>query len=121
MDLQMLNDDIQRIETDLLLEAMFRRYGYDFRSYARASIERRVRQFLSGSGCGTISEMIPKLIHDREFFTRLALHVQLAGERWLPALVAQHAGHDERHADADDRTRLTGLRDHRLCQAPRVG
>lgn len=62
---------IELIEADLLLEAVFRRYGYDFRSYARASIERRIRHFLTGSGCTSIAEMIPKVLHDGEFFSRL--------------------------------------------------
>jgi chemotaxis protein methyltransferase CheR len=59
---------IENIEIDLLLEAIFRRYGHDFRHYARASVERRVRQFLPKANCATISEMIPKLLHDAAFF-----------------------------------------------------
>jgi len=66
------------IEIDLLLEAIFRRYGYDFRSYARASIERRIRQFLSSSGCLSVSEMIPKLLHDQEFFSRLVRYFSIS-------------------------------------------
>jgi len=60
------------LEIDLLLEAIHQRYGYDFRSYAHASIARRVRQFLSSSGCGCVSALIPRLLHDEEFFSRLA-------------------------------------------------
>ena len=63
--------DIERIEVDLLLQAVFERYGYDFRAYARASIERRVRQLLLDSGCNTISAMIPELLHDESFLSRL--------------------------------------------------
>lgn len=62
---------IENIEIDLLLEAVFRRYGYDFRSYARASVERRIRHFLTTSGCASISGMIPKVLNDGEFFSRL--------------------------------------------------
>ena len=58
-------------EIDLLLEAIFRQYGYDFRSYARATIERRTMQFLSEAGYASVSEMIPKILHDEEFFSRL--------------------------------------------------
>jgi chemotaxis protein methyltransferase CheR len=68
----MKDKNLEPIEIDLLLEAIFRRYGHDFRSYARASIERRIRQFMSGEGCASVSEMIPKILHDREFFSRLA-------------------------------------------------
>jgi len=66
------------IEIDLLLEAIYRRYGYDFRSYARASIERRTRQFLTVSGCASIAEMIPKLLRDDQFFSRLVRHFSVA-------------------------------------------
>jgi len=41
--------DIENIEIDLFLEAIFRRYGYDFRDYARASVNRRVRHLLATS------------------------------------------------------------------------
>jgi len=66
------------IEINLLLEAVYQRYGYDFRSYARASIERRVRQFLSNSGCSSISEMIPKVLYDEAFFSQLAQHFSIS-------------------------------------------
>jgi len=74
----MNNNRIEPIEIDLLLEAAFRRYGYDFRSYARASIERRTRQFMSEAGCSSVSEMIPKVLHDKEFFSRLARYFSIS-------------------------------------------
>ncbi len=69
---------IENIEIDLLLEAIFRRYGYDFRSYSKASIERRTRLFMSGTGCASISEMIPKILHDQDFFSRLVQYYSVA-------------------------------------------
>jgi chemotaxis protein methyltransferase CheR len=70
--------DLQNIEIDLLLEAVYRRCGYDFRSYARASIERRVRQFLTGSGCSSVSGMIPEVLHDKEFASRLIRYFSIS-------------------------------------------
>jgi chemotaxis protein methyltransferase CheR len=70
--------EVDEIEIGLLLEAIFQRYGYDFRSYARASIERRVRQFLLTSGCALVSEMIPKVLHDEAFFSRLAQYFSIS-------------------------------------------
>ena len=67
----MNRNDIEKLEIDLLLIAIFERYGYDFTNYARASLERRVLQFLSRSGCDTISAMIPKLMHNESFFADL--------------------------------------------------
>src|SRR5207244_12261030 len=34
------HDDLERIEIDVLLEAAYRRYGFDFREYAYASLKR---------------------------------------------------------------------------------
>lgn len=64
--------EIEKIEIDLLLEAIFRRYGHDFRGYARASIERRIRHFMASVGCATVGELIPRVLRDVECFTRLA-------------------------------------------------
>ena len=69
--------DIEKIEIDLLLEAIYRVYGYDFRSYARASIERRTRLFLSNSECETVCEMAGKVLRDKSFFSRLVQHFSI--------------------------------------------
>ena len=74
----MRDSEIEQVEIDLLLEAIYRRWGYDFRSYARASIERRVRQFLSGAECSSVAEMIPKALHDEEFFSKLARYFSIS-------------------------------------------
>ena len=63
--------EIENLEINLLLDAIYQRYGYDFRNYARASVERRARQFLVKSGCNSISELIPRLLHDESFFAEL--------------------------------------------------
>jgi len=63
---------VEEIEINLLLEAVYQRYGYDFRSYARASIERRARQFMANNGFASVSEMLPRLLRDKVFFTALA-------------------------------------------------
>jgi len=60
--------DCQRFEIDQLLEAIVFRYGYDFRHYARASLTRRILNRVEQSNLGSISEMIPKIMHDPVFF-----------------------------------------------------
>ncbi len=62
---------IEDVEVDLLLEAIFKRYGHDFRNYGRASINRRVKHFLSNSGYEKVSEMIPRLLHEKAFFEKM--------------------------------------------------
>jgi len=61
--------EIEDIEVDLFLEAVFRRYGYDFRDYSKASMKRRVMRLLSNTGHASVSAMIPELMRDEEFFS----------------------------------------------------
>ena len=68
----MKRNEIEHLEVDLLLEAVFRCYGYDFRSYARASVDRRIRHFLSKRGLARISNLIPLCLHDELVFSELA-------------------------------------------------
>ena len=69
--------DLETIEVGLLLEAIWQRYGYDFRAYARATIERRLRQFVSNSGLASVSELIPKVLHDALVFSELARYFSI--------------------------------------------
>ncbi|MCP4116416.1 MAG: protein-glutamate O-methyltransferase CheR [Desulfobacteraceae bacterium] len=64
----MKKKDTHEIETNLLLEAILFCYGYDFRHWSRASLERRILHRVKSSGLASISEMIPKIIHDPDFF-----------------------------------------------------
>ncbi len=64
-------EPVEEIETYLLLEALHRRYHYDFRHYARASIRRRLRQACQQMGFSSISVMQDALLHDEAVLTRL--------------------------------------------------
>jgi chemotaxis protein methyltransferase CheR len=57
----------EEIEIDLLLEAIYRKYGYDFRQYSRASITRRIRNFMLKAEVKQISEMIPMVLCEQGF------------------------------------------------------
>ncbi|OQY58480.1 MAG: chemotaxis protein CheR [Desulfobacteraceae bacterium 4572_88] len=67
----MKENEIEKIEVDLFVEAIFQRYGYDFKHYAKASVRRRTRNLLQKTGYSRISEMIPKLLYDESFFQSL--------------------------------------------------
>ena len=69
--------DIERIETDILLEGIFRRWGYDFRNYSRASLQRRLNLRMGLSKLNHLSEMLPKLLHDEEFFDQLLMDLSV--------------------------------------------
>lgn len=63
--------NIEDVEIKLLLEAIFQMYGYDFRSYTKASIRRRILHRLALSRLDSISEMTTRVLRDREFFVML--------------------------------------------------
>ncbi len=64
----MNKQEIQDFSIDQLLEAISFRYGYDFRNYSRASLERRILNRIAVSELGSVSDMIPKIMHDPLFF-----------------------------------------------------
>jgi chemotaxis protein methyltransferase CheR len=59
------------IEVPLLLEAIYQRFHYDFRSYSRASLKRRITAALSDLHCESISILQDKLLQHPELFARL--------------------------------------------------
>lgn len=64
-------DRTESIEIQLLLEALFHRYHYDFRHYARASIKRRLLQARDHMGFASISAMQEAVLHDPSMLPRL--------------------------------------------------
>ena len=60
------NPELERIEVELLLEGIFRQYGFDFRSYAYASMRRRLWKRVEAESLANLSELGPAV--DR-FFT----------------------------------------------------
>jgi chemotaxis protein methyltransferase CheR len=57
-------DPIEELELDLLLEAVHRHYGYDFRDYARTSIRRRVWKLVRSEELDSISALQGRVLHD---------------------------------------------------------
>jgi chemotaxis protein methyltransferase CheR len=72
-------ETLEDIEVDLLLEAVWRYHGYDFRDYARASIKRRVRSFMQEEALPTVSSLQERVLHDafalRRFLRALSVNV----------------------------------------------
>ena len=64
-------DTVESLELDLLVEAVFRMYGYDFRDYARTSLRRRVANVMREEGVRTISALQERVLHDRTCWERL--------------------------------------------------
>jgi chemotaxis protein methyltransferase CheR len=68
---------LEKIEIELLLEAVFRRYGFDFRQYAQASLKRRLWRRAYAEGAGSISDLQAKLLHDPQSMERLLLDLSI--------------------------------------------
>ena len=62
---------IEEIEIRLLLEAIFQRYHYDFRSYSIASVKRRLKQAMERMECDTISQLQDKVLHNPALFPEM--------------------------------------------------
>ncbi|MCZ0962635.1 CheR family methyltransferase [Paracoccus benzoatiresistens] len=54
----------EAVELDLFLEALHRRWHYDFRSYSRASLIRRADLARERLGCATLSDLQGRLLRD---------------------------------------------------------
>jgi chemotaxis protein methyltransferase CheR len=63
--------DVPDIELRLLLEAIFLRFRYDFRSYSPASLKRRVARALIEFDCQSISALQERVLHDPRVFPQL--------------------------------------------------
>ena len=71
------NSDLERLEIELLLEGVFRHYGFDFRSYAYASIRRRLWKRVDGEGLRSISGLQARILHDPDAMERLLLDLSV--------------------------------------------
>jgi chemotaxis protein methyltransferase CheR len=59
------------IELELLLEAIFKKYHYDFRGYAMASMRRRVATALTHFRAQSVASLQDMVLHDAKMFPEL--------------------------------------------------
>ena len=62
--------DLEDIEFSLLLEALFRHYGCDFREYAPASLRRRIHKCMHAEGLPRVTALLDRVLHDPETMAR---------------------------------------------------
>jgi chemotaxis protein methyltransferase CheR len=70
--------ELERVEIGLLLEGIFRHYGFDFRSYAYASLRRRLWKRIEDEHLSSISELQARVLHDTEAMERLLLDLSVS-------------------------------------------
>jgi len=68
---------IETTEIDLLLEGIFRVYGYDFRDYAKASITRRVKHHMQKESIATITALQDRVLHSADAMTALLMDLSV--------------------------------------------
>ncbi len=59
------------IELQLLVDAIYFKYHYDFRGYAGSSLKRRLSAAMSRFDCNTLSQLQDKVLHDSTTFPAL--------------------------------------------------
>ena len=59
------------IELQLLVDAIFLKYHYDFRDYAGASLKRRLTAAMAHFRCDTLSQLQDRVIHDPAVFPQM--------------------------------------------------
>ncbi len=59
------------IELQLLIDAIYLKYHYDFRGYSPASLKRRLITAMTRFGCGSLSQLQDKVLHDPLTFPAL--------------------------------------------------
>jgi chemotaxis protein methyltransferase CheR len=69
--------ETEQIELQLLLEGVFRQYGFDFREYAPASLKRRVWRRVYAEQAGSITGLLERVLHDSDVMKRLLLDLSI--------------------------------------------
>ncbi|HEY3542427.1 MAG TPA: protein-glutamate O-methyltransferase CheR [Gaiellaceae bacterium] len=69
--------ELEQLEIELLLEAVYRRYGFDFREYAQASLKRRLWRRAHAEHVATLSDLQARLLHDPQCMERLLLDLSI--------------------------------------------
>ena len=70
--------ELEDVEISLLLDGLYRVYGFDFREYARSSLKRRILELVRAEKLDTISALQDRILHDPacldRFLLGLAVH-----------------------------------------------
>jgi len=69
--------ELERVEVQVLLEAVYRHYGFDFRSYAFSSLKRRLWKRIQAEGLTTISQLQDRVLHDSDSMEQLLLDLSI--------------------------------------------
>jgi chemotaxis protein methyltransferase CheR len=77
MNIAAASPDVENIAIQLLLEAVHRRYGLDFRDYSFPSIRRRIHNMLRTEKLDSLSELQERLLYDADCMERFLLALSI--------------------------------------------
>jgi chemotaxis protein methyltransferase CheR len=67
----------QDIEIRLVVEAIYQKYGYDFRNYSQAHVKRRILNRFNLSGMKHISDMIHESVYNHKFVDQMLMDLSI--------------------------------------------
>src|SRR5919199_600850 len=70
-------EDVISLEIQLLVDAVQRRYGFDFRGYAYSSLKRRIMNAVRSEGLSTVTGLLERVLHDPACMERLLLAISV--------------------------------------------
>lgn len=73
LDSRQKQNELENLEIQLLLEGLFRYYGFDFRNYAVASLKRRIWNAIRAERLESISGLQERVLHDPACLERFLL------------------------------------------------
>jgi chemotaxis protein methyltransferase CheR len=65
--------ELEDIEIELLVDGLFRYYGFDFREYSPASLKRRILNIVRSEKLASVSALQDKVFHDPVFLDRFLM------------------------------------------------
>lgn len=71
------NAELEKIEIELLLEGVFRHYGFDFRSYAYSSVRRRLWKRVEAEGLPNMTALAERVLHDSSVMEKLLMDLSI--------------------------------------------
>lgn len=65
--------DLEKLEIELLLEGIYRHYGFDFRNYAFSSIRRRIWHRMKAEKIESVTSLLNRILHEPQMMEKLYL------------------------------------------------
>lgn len=82
---------LEELETDLLLEAVLRYYGYDFRDYEPIAVRQRIREGMLAGRVSTISRFQERVLREPAFLERFLRSFSSSGHSMFSDSAFYHA------------------------------